>query len=77
MVNMRHNDAFLYRLHEVRRKKALIYMYNNLLSSSSMVTVVVDGFNMTPLSPAVLLRDTVKDSVTSSTILSIMGIITV
>ena len=46
-----------------------------LLSSSSMVTVVVDGFKVTALSPVV--RDTVKDSVLSTTVSPVMGIITV
>ena len=50
-------------------------MYHNLLSSSSMVTVVVDGFNVTALFPVV--RDTVKDSVLSTTVSPVMGIITV
>ena len=50
-------------------------MYQNLLSSSSMVTVVVDGFNMTVLSTDV--RDIVKDLVLSTTVSPVMGIITV
>ena len=40
-----------------------------------MVIVVVDGFNVTALSPVV--RDTVKDSVLSTTVSPVMGIITV
>ena len=40
-----------------------------------MVTVVVDGFNVIALSPVV--RDTVKDSVLSTTVSPVMDIITV
>ena len=71
-MNMRHNETVLYRL-PIRRISS--HMYHNLLSSSSMVIVVVDGFNVTALSPVV--RDTVKDSVLSTTVSPVMGIITV
>ena len=50
-------------------------MYQNLLSSSSIVTVVVNGLKVTALSTDV--RDTVKDSVLSTTVSPRMGIITV
>ena len=71
-MNMRHNETVLYRL-PIRRISS--HMYHNLLSLSSMVTVVVDGFKLTALSPVV--RDTVKDSVLSTTVSPVMGIITV
>ena len=61
-------------MHEVETTP---HIAKNLPSSFSIVTVVVDGFNMTALSPAVLVRDTVKDSVFSSTLSPMMGTITV
>ena len=71
-MNMRHNETVLYRLPICRRSS---HMFRNLLSSSSMVTIVVDGFNVTALSSDV--RDTVKDSVLSTTVSPVMGIIAV
>ena len=72
MVNKRHNEAILSGLHEVETNP---HIAKNLPSSFSIVTVVVDGFNMTALSPVV--RDTLKDSAFSSTLSPTMGIITV
>ena len=42
-----------------------------------MVTVVVDGSKVTAVSPVMLVRDSVKVSVVSSTLSPVMGIITV